>query len=210
MIEFRNITVKFKNTKLFDNFSMSLNEGEKILLFGKSGTGKSTFLKLFLGFLQPSSGEILINGEKLGRKQVWQLRKTTAYVNQNLEIGEGSIREYLLEFLSLKSNSNVEFDEQKIARYVEFFELPPDLLEKNIEELSGGEKQRFAIITSILLNRDIYLLDEITSGLDADMKRKVAEFFVNDMKKTLIIVSHDEIWTEFPDIRVITLNGAKK
>ena len=210
MIEFRNITVKFKNTMLFDNFSMSLDEGEKVLLFGKSGTGKSTFLKLLLGFIRPITGEILINNEKFDRKKVWQLRKTTAYVNQNLEIGEGNIREYLAEFLSLKSNVNVEFSEQEIAKLIEFFELPTDLLEKNIEDISGGEKQRFAIIMSILLNRDIYLLDEITSGLDADMKRKVAGFFINDLKKTLLIVSHDEIWREFPNIRVITLNGAKK
>ena len=210
MIEFRNITVKFKNTMLFDNFSMSLDEGEKVLLFGKSGTGKSTFLKLVLGFIRPITGEILINNEKFDRKKVWQLRKTTAYVNQNLEIGEGNIREYLAEFLSLKSNVNVEFSEQEIAKLIEFFELPTDLLEKNIEDISGGEKQRFAIIMSILLNRDIYLLDEITSGLDAEMKQKVVDFFAIEFNKTLLIVSHDEIWREFPNIRVITLNGAKK
>ncbi|MCK5343626.1 MAG: AAA family ATPase, partial [Candidatus Heimdallarchaeota archaeon] len=124
--------------------------------------------------------------------------------------GEGNIREYLAEFLNLKSNTDIEFNENEIDKLIEFFELPTDLLEKNIEDISGGEKQRFAIITSIILNRDIYLLDEITSGLDADMKQKVADFFVNVMKKTLIIVSHDEIWTEFPEIRVITINGAKK
>ena len=118
MIEFRNITVKFKNRKLFENFSMSLNEGEKILLFGKSGTGKSTFLKLLLGFVQPTSGEILINGEKFDRKKVWQLRKTTAYVNQNLEIGEGNIREYLAEFLNLKSNTDIEFNENEIDKLI--------------------------------------------------------------------------------------------
>lgn len=195
---------------LFDNFSLSFDEGEKVLLFGKSGTGKSSLLKLLLGFVRQNAGEILINGDKLDKKQVWKLRKTTAYVNQNLEIGEGSILEYLREFLSLKSNADVEFDEQEITKYIEFFELPPDLLEKNIEDISGGEKQRFAIITSILLNRDIYLLDEITSGLDSEMKQKVADFFANEFSKTLLIVSHDEIWKEFPNIRTITLNGAKR
>jgi len=208
MIEYRNISVKFKDKLLFENFNLKIEAGEKIMLFGKSGTGKSSLLKLLLGFIRPSEGEILVDGNPLDKKSVWQIRKITAYVSQNLEIGEGSIREYFKEFLCLNSNSCISYDEDKILKLFDFLELPHEFMSKKIEELSGGEKQRLAIISSVLIDREIYLLDEITSALDTDMKHKVAEFFARDFNKTILIVSHDEIWKEFSNIRVLNLNGA--
>jgi putative ABC transport system ATP-binding protein len=209
MIEFRNVSIKFKDKLIFDNFNLSVEQGEKVLLFGKSGTGKSSFLKLVLGFLRADSGEIYVNNNPLDKKNVWQLRKQTAYVSQNLEIGEGSIRQYFKDFLCLRSNTGICYKEDEIIEKLRFLELPEDILDKNIEEISGGEKQRIAIVTAILLEREIYLLDEITSALDTEMKRKVANFFVNEFNKTLLLVSHDEIWTEFPDVKIVNINGVK-
>ena len=208
MIEFRNITVKYKDKLVFDHFNLKINNGDKVLLYGKSGTGKSSILKLLLGFIQPETGEVLIDDSPLDKKSVWQLRRQTAFVNQNLEIGEGSIRKYFQEFFNLGCNSCISYDEEKILKLFEFFELPDDYLDKEIEELSGGEKQRIAIISSLLIDREIYLLDEITSALDTEMKQKVAKFFAKDFDKTLLIVSHDEIWKEFENIQVVNLNGA--
>ena len=73
-------------------------------------------------------------------------------------------------------------------------ELEHDILDKNFQELSGGEKQRIGILTSLLLNRDIYLLDEVTSALDMKLKKKVADYFLAQEDWTLLIISHDQEW----------------
>lgn len=73
-------------------------------------------------------------------------------------------------------------------------ELEYDILDKNFQELSGGEKQRIGILITFLLNRDIYLLDEITSALDVNLKKKVADYFLAREDWTILEISHDREW----------------
>ena len=72
--------------------------------------------------------------------------------------------------------------------------LEDDILDKNFQELSGGEKQRIGILIALLLNRDIYLLDEVTSALDVNLKKTVADYFLARENWTLLVISHDREW----------------
>ena len=72
--------------------------------------------------------------------------------------------------------------------------LEDDILDKNFQELSGGEKQRIGILIALLLNRDIYLLDEVTSALDVNLKKTVADYFLAREDWTLLVISHDLEW----------------
>jgi len=72
--------------------------------------------------------------------------------------------------------------------------LENDILDTNFQELSGGEKQRIGILIALLLNRDIYLLDEVTSALDVNLKKTVADYFLARENWTLLVISHDREW----------------
>ncbi|MGE5679946.1 MAG: ATP-binding cassette domain-containing protein [Bacillota bacterium] len=204
MFAFENVTIEFNGRLILKNFSLKIKENEKILIYGKSGIGKSTILKLALGNLRPQSGRILYKGRPLSREVVWQVRKEAAYVSQDMEIGNGKVKEFLKLVFSYKANSHLSDISTEINELSDYFELNRDSLEKNIEDLSGGEKQRFMIITAILLKRKIFLLDEVTSGLDPVLKKKVISFFLNESNWTEIIVSHDNDWLS--DGRIKNLN----
>lgn len=144
----------------------------------------------------------MYRGELLDKKLFWSIRKEIAYVPQDLDIGEGPIRALVEKIFSHKGNTGV-FDEGKLKHLVTYFELGVGILDKKFEELSGGEKQRIGIIISLLSNRDIYFLDEITSSLDAELKEKVIRYYLNMDGATEIIISHDPEWEKRRDVRTI-------
>jgi putative ABC transport system ATP-binding protein len=90
-----------------------------------------------------------------------------------------------------------------LDNYLDFFEIPVSFLDKNIEELSGGEKQRIAIINALLLERKIFLLDEISSSLDNSLKIKTIDFFLTKPDFTVLYISHDKYLPKGFDIRTI-------
>ncbi len=210
MIRFAGISVRFEDRLILEDFDLEIQTGEKVLLFGKSGIGKSTIIKLILGFVFPESGEIFLDGKKLDKKTIWDIRKKIAYVNQNLEIGEGKVIEQIKNTLDFKSNSQIKFDIGKIKKLFEYFELDEEFLEKKIEELSGGEKQRIAIIFAILLEREIYLLDEVTAALDEKLKQKIAEYFTENENLTVLVISHDREWLDNKKVKVINLEEVQE
>ncbi len=121
---------------------------------------------------------------------------------QNLDIGEGSIQPLVERIFSYKGNSGV-FDKRKLKQLVTHFELGTGILDKKFEELSGGEKQRIGIIISLLSNRNIYFLDEITSSLDAELKEKVIRYYLDLDNATELIISHDPEWEKRKKVRTI-------
>ena len=121
---------------------------------------------------------------------------------QNLDIGEGSIQPLVERIFSYKGNCGV-FDKRKLKQLVTHFELGTGILDKKFEELSGGEKQRIGIIISLLSNRNIYFLDEITSSLDAELKEKVIRYYLDLDNATELIISHDPEWEKRKEVRTI-------
>ena len=87
-----------------------------------------------------------------------------------------------------------KLDSEKLRVFMRELGLEDDILDKNFQELSGGEKQRIGILISLLLNRDIYLLDEVTSALDVNLKKTVADYFLAREDWTLLVISHDLEW----------------
>jgi putative ABC transport system ATP-binding protein len=114
-------------------------------------------------------------------------------VSQDLDIYEGSVNEFIEEVFSYSFNEG-KLDRTKLRRLLLYLGFENDVLTMNFEDLSGGEKQRIGIIMSVLIGKDIYLLDEITSSLDATLKEKVANYFLEHKDWTLLIISHDDVW----------------
>ncbi|MDD3043745.1 MAG: ABC transporter ATP-binding protein [Methanosarcinaceae archaeon] len=203
MIKYENIGISFNNKKVLSDFNLEIGPGQKVLLKGKSGSGKSTLFKILLGFAKPEEGKVYFQKGPISPEKVREIRKAVAYVSQDPDIGEGRVRTLLEEIFSYRANRNL-FDSQKLRSLMEEFELEEDILEKNYEELSGGEKQRVGIIIALLLEREVYLLDEATSALDAGLKQKVADYFLHRRNWTLFIISHDPEW-EREDVKIIVL-----
>ncbi len=118
---------------------------------------------------------------------------------------QGKVSEWFEYVASLKANQHLNLGKEKILAEFEKFELDAKIYAEEITELSGGEKQRIALITALLLNRQIYFLDEPTSALDAKLKRKVTDYFLSLEGKTVVIISHDEIWKEIPEIKIFDM-----
>ena len=192
MFRLEHLTKQFSDQFVLEDFSFDIQDGEKIIVSGRSGIGKTTLFRLLLGFEQPDSGKIYFENELLTEVTVWNLRQRVAYVSQDLNIGRGNLQAFFNETLSLKTN--VEYKSSSLGELEELlnaFELPDTLLQKNIEELSGGEKQRVAIINALLLKRNIFFLDEITSALDKSLKAKVLDYFLLNPAFTVLSISHD-------------------
>ncbi len=200
-IEFKNISLKFGDKKILRDFNLDINKKDKILISGKSGKGKSTLLKILLGFENIDDGQILIDGRDFEELNIFETRQMFSYVNQDITFRMGRIRDILKEISKFSGNS---FDGLIDNELMEYFEFDEKLLEKTIDDLSGGERQRLGVIMAIMLDRPVYLLDEITSALDAELKEKVAEYFAN-VDKTVIAVSHDDVWTNTGKFRRVVL-----
>ncbi|MCF7814413.1 MAG: ATP-binding cassette domain-containing protein [Candidatus Cloacimonetes bacterium] len=202
MIEFRNLSLKVKNRVLFDNYNLKIKKGEKIVITSISGKGKTTLFRLLLGFQQPDSGEILIDGKQLNPKSLIELRSFFSYVSQDVDLQKITLDELLDVIFSYDVNKDLERNDKKLFELLERFNLNEEYLEKIIPELSGGERQRIGLIICCLLQRPIWLLDEPTSALDQEMKKLVVDHVMSS-NSTALIISHEKMWLEAQNIREV-------
>ena len=172
------------------------------MLTGASGIGKSTLLRCILGFTIPESGEILVNGVPVDGETVWRLRTQVAYVPQEPELGEGTLRRWFEQPFSFKANSHLKDNLERLPRLLQRLSLPATLLEAEVARLSGGEKQRVVLISALLLEREVLLLDEPTSALDRENSLAVVSLLRSLEGLTILSISHDSHFLDLAD-RVI-------
>ena len=201
IIRYEGVGMAYNSKKVLSGFDLHIKRGQKILLKGKSGTGKSTLFKMLLGFEKPTEGTLYYRKQPVDSSLVWEIRKEVAYVSQETDLGEGPVRVLLEEIFSYPPNRD-KMDPEKLQALMQDFELEEDTLDKNFEDLSGGEKQRIGILISLMLGRDVFLLDEATSALDSELKKKVVDYFLKHGEWTLFIVSHDREW-EREEVKVV-------
>jgi len=169
---------------------------------------KSLLLKCILGFICPDSGIIRISGKDLNSKNVWELRKEVGYVPQEPDLGNGSVESALYRPFKYKANKNLIPEQTDVHELFSKFRLDKDLLKKDISQLSGGEKQRIAIITALLLQRQIYLFDEATSALDDITRGAVVDYLKERNDLSILTVTHDHSFLSICS-RTYKLNKAK-
>ena len=184
--------IKFHCQKSFQNFYLDakfeIADGEFIALYGKSGSGKSTILRLLAGFERPDSGEIFSEG------QIYY-NKSTFLPPQKRNIG------YLFQDYALFPNMSViqnllfaKNDPKFAKELLELFELS-QFYNANPNTLSGGQKQRIALARCLMRRPKLLLLDEPLSALDNAMRTKLQEYLIQIHKKygmSIILVSHDK------------------
>lgn len=190
MITLDSVTLNFPDKPVFSKFNLDIKEGDKRLICGKSGLGKTTLFKLLLGFHKPDKGRILVAGQSVEPLHIQFIRNQIFYLSQDVDLPAGSVQSFLQSVFSHDLSQDLNFN-----TWLTFFELEQQILNHDTDELSGGERQRVGLIIGFMLDRPIWLLDEPTSALDNEMKRKTVQKILST-DKTIIIVSHDDVWTE--------------
>jgi len=209
MITFNHIHLAFDGRKILNDLSFSIKRGEKVVVLAKSGSGKSSLFSLLLGFLAAHEGEIFFAGQPVDEKSAWEIRQKIAYVDQDISLGNGKILDLFDFVLKLKANIHLDGFQERMRELLQYFEFDQNVLTKNIENLSGGERQRLAIIIAVLLQRQVFLLDEVTSALDKQLKKKVVDFFTAREDWTCLVISHDPVWLENPAVKIFNLEEGK-
>ncbi|VAX24660.1 Phospholipid ABC transporter ATP-binding protein MlaF [hydrothermal vent metagenome] len=215
MIEIRGLTKSFGDLHVLNNVSFDVNVGENLVVFGKSGTGKSVLLKCLVGLLKPDKGEIFVNGENVttfSTKKLNAFRKNLGFLFQGAALYDSmSVRENL-EF-PLKRNFNFSREEidQKVIKTLELVGLE-EAVDKMPSELSGGMRKRIGLARSIITEPALMLYDEPTTGLDPITAKEISVLILNLQKKlkmTSIVVTHDLLCAEIISDRAIMLNEGK-
>jgi putative ABC transport system ATP-binding protein len=205
MIGFENIQLRIHGDTLLDGAGLRVSSDDKVVVRGPSGCGKSSLLKCAVGVLPISEGSIHIDGLILGAETVGAIRARIAFIGQEPMLGADRVREAILLPFTYRAHHGNRPTEEEILRLLERLHLSPDILGKSCKRISGGEKQRIAIVRALLLGKTIFLADEATSALDPDSKRAVmAELF--QPGTTLLSVSHDPDWIETCS-RVVEIDG---
>jgi len=197
MISIQDMSFTMDGNPVFSDFSMEINSGTKMLIKGRSGSGKTSLFKLLLGFAQPDTGNIRINGLALDKTHIREIRNSFFYLSQDVDLPHETGRTLIARLERLNREHPLVID--SLGHFLTLLDLPPSLLEKKIPVLSGGERQRLGLLMGFLLDRPIWLLDEPTSALDDAMKEIVVDY-ITAMDKTILVVSHDRVWEAHPDI----------
>ncbi len=192
MIELKNITVKEKDKIILNNLSLKIKENNHLLIDGKSGSGKSTFLKTLLFFSKIVEGEILFKEQKVNLQNIDDYRNNFGYIGQQKIIFNENVEAFFKEPFTYKRNRHLNYQESVVKDFFRLLNLKESLLSSKFSILSEGEKQRVHLINILLLKRKILLLDEISSALDKKSKFKVLDLLFSLPDVTIIAVSHDD------------------
>ena len=164
LIQFDHVTRQFDSHKAVDDVSFGIDQGEIVGLLGHNGAGKTTIMKLLTGYLEPTCGEIIVNGQSMGR-DTQLIQASMGYLPENCPLWPNmSIIEFLTYQASLK-NITAAQRQDYILRAIERTHLREKATQA-IRTLSKGYRQRVGVANAILSNPKIIILDEPTNGLD--------------------------------------------
>ncbi|MCL8327380.1 iron efflux ABC transporter ATP-binding subunit FetA [Providencia stuartii] len=192
LLQLENIGYVIDNKTILDKVQFDLSAGEFKLITGPSGCGKSTLLKIISSLLSPTSGQIIFNGNDYSTIPPEEYRQQVSYCTQTPSLFGATVYDNLFFPYQIRK---LPFNKDKIYKDLGYFSLPDSILEKGINELSGGEKQRISLIRNFQFLPKILLLDEITSALDEANKVKVNELIhqlATQQNIAILWVTHDQ------------------
>lgn len=204
-IEFSEVSFAYDTNKIFDKFSYCFNRGKKYAVIGKSGTGKSTLLKMLTGYIEDYAGRILVNKQDIKKISERSLFRNMTYIAQDTFLFNDSIINNI--------TMGDDFTKEEIDKAIEKASLTEDIKQmedgvntivgENGNLLSGGQKQRVGLARAFLHNKKVLLIDEGTSALDHKNAERVVDNLLSDKELTVLFVSHtlsDEKLKQFDEV----------
>jgi phospholipid/cholesterol/gamma-HCH transport system ATP-binding protein len=215
MVNIKNLTKAFDVNIVLDDISINVEVGENLVVFGRSGSGKSVLLKCIIGLMIPEAGEIFIENKnvlKLKTSELNRVRKQIGFLFQSGALYDSmSVRENLAFPLIRNFDFTLQEVETKVVNALKMVSLE-DAIDKMPSELSGGMKKRAALARSIITEPRLMLYDEPTTGLDPLTTKEISELILELQKKlnmTSIVVTHDLICANIIADRAIFLKDSK-
>ena len=208
MIEVKNVTKKYGKAVAVDNISFTINEGEMIGLLGPNGAGKSTTMNMITGFIEPTEGEIIVDGYDMSRKPR-KAKKEIGYMPEGVPLyTDLTVKEFVTYMAEIKQVNKKERKE-KVEKILEKTGLK-DVENKLTKNLSRGYKQRVSMAGALVGEPKILILDEPTVGLDPKQITEIRTL-IKELGKTHTVILSSHILSEVSQIcnKVIIINKGK-
>lgn len=190
-----NIGYKYRNGDFeLKDINIDLKKGDFVAVIGESGSGKSTLMKVISGLYHPSCGKVMYNNHNIALLSPENRSSVIAYVSQNIAVMDGTVRE-LVDFLKTDCSDEIICKALDTANLLPFVNNLKSGIDTYIGEgainLSGGQLQRLAIAQAMVYEKQVYIFDEVTSGLDEETQEQL----INNLKekskdKIMIFVTH--------------------
>lgn len=195
IIKFENIRKQYGEKEVIHNFNLSVEQGEFVTVIGSSGSGKTTVLKMVNGLIQPTAGNIFVEGENIKDKDLIKLRRNIGYAIQGSVLFPHMTVEQNISYVpGLLNKKNRKKTKAAVGKWMDIVGLEEDMLERYPQELSGGQQQRVGIARALAASPDILLMDEPFGAVDEITRGQLQ----NEMKRiyeqtqiTVLFVTHD-------------------
>lgn len=206
IFEVKNLSYQVGDKKILKDINLEIEKGKYVTFAGPSGSGKSTLMRILASMITATSGEVRFDGKKIETYEPTNYRQRVSYAFQQPTLFGKSIRDNL-EFPFEVRNSN--FDEEKVIDYLKMVNLDASYIDKSVNDVSGGEKQRIALIRNLLFPPEVLITDEVTAGLDVENKRIVHKMLqeFNQQGLTILRVTHDESEISASHDKITIKNG---
>jgi osmoprotectant transport system ATP-binding protein len=195
VIEFREVLYVLPNAKpLLQDLNLKVFSSETLVLLGRSGSGKTTTLKLINRLLTPSSGEVRVNGEPTAGSDVIRLRRSIGYVIQDVGLFPHFSVERNIGLVPRIDGWPAERIRARVEELLHLVGLNPEIASRYPHQLSGGQRQRVGVARSLAADPTILLMDEPFGALDAITRDQLQREFLalqRRLKKTVVFVTHD-------------------
>lgn len=226
LLEVKNLTKKFPikggilareigAVSAVNNVSFSIKKGETLGLVGESGCGKTTLGRCLLRLIEPTSGQILFDGQDITKiddykmqlmRRRMQIIFQDPYASLNLRM---TVHDILIEPIEIhKLATSIEAKKKRLYQLLDYVKLPKDTLNKYPHEFSGGQRQRICIARALAVEPDFIVCDEPVSALDVSVQAQVVNLLMDlqkDLKLTYLFIAHDLKVVEYISTRVAVM-----
>lgn len=195
MIELTDVSKKYGPTQVLQKTTLSISEGQTVVLIGPSGCGKSTLLRILIGLIRSDTGEVRFRGEIMRPDNVLKMRHSMGYVLQDGGLFPHlTVTENVTLLARHLNNATSDAMRERVQYLAELTKLPLTTLDRYPNQISGGQRQRVAIMRALMLDPPLLLLDEPMGALDPlvryDLQEDLKQIF-RALKKSVILVTHD-------------------
>lgn len=195
IIETQNLSKQYGSSYAVNNASFAVESGEVVGFVGLNGAGKSTTINMLLGFQKPSSGEVLLFGEKVTLPNAYKSHRRLGFATGDMSLFDGMTGRRYLKFVARSYGQAI--DTEKFKQLCDRFEPQ---LDKKLSALSRGNKQKIALIAAFMTNPELVILDEPSSGLDPLMQQNFLELVREESQKGTTIFMSSHYLNEVADV----------
>lgn len=191
LLDVQDVAFSVGDRQLLKPVSLQLYQGDCVLLTGPSGSGKSTFLKILASLITPTSGQLFFRNSDITTLKAEAYRQQVSYCFQTPQLFGQTVYDNLALPWQIRRQKP---QRDKLVAALESVNLSPDMLNKPVEQLSGGEKQRVGLLRNLQFMPEVLLLDEVTSALDEENRLSVLSLINRisaEEKVAVVRISHD-------------------